>query len=489
MPIYSDEIDELKSKRICCHCIGEEYLSAEIEREGTVEQCSYCGNTNKAVSVEELADRIESAFEDHYVRTADQPNSWQQSLLADRESDYNWDRDGYPVVEAIEGAADIPTQAAEDVQAILNDRFDDIELAKLGEETEFSSNTFYEEKGASTFAWQEEWQTFVQSLKTEARFFNRIAASHLTAVFGGVDALKTTDGSQLVVEAGPQQLLEHLYRARVFQSKDKLEEALCRPDKHLGSPPPHLASAGRMNARGISVFYGAIEAETAIAEVRPPVGSNVATAKFFIARPLRLLNLTALEKIQDGGSIFDATLKSRLERVAFLKTLGQRMTRPVMPDDEVFEYLPTQAVADFLATQNEPQFDGIIFPSVQIKQGRNVVLFHKAARVGAMDIPGGTEISAFSSHDTEDGPEVDYSVFEEVSPSSEPSSPNADDGLLPIAYLDGGRFRQQMEDDYRNVALRIDVKSVEVHQIDWANYNRTTYAVPRHRFVKSEPKF
>jgi hypothetical protein len=487
--MYSDDIDELKAKYICCQCIGEEYLFAEVERDGTVAQCSYCGETDKGITVEELADRIESAFEDHYTRTADQPNSWQQSLLSDRESSYDWDRDGVPIVEAIEGAAEISSEAAEDVQAILNDRHDDIEAAKGGEETEFSSETYYEEKGASTFAWQEEWRTFEQSLKTEARFFSRSAASHLTAVFGGVDALKTTDGSPLVVEAGPQRTLDHLYRARVFQAQDKLEEALCRPDKHLGSPPPYLASAGRMNARGISVFYGATEAATAIAEVRPPVGSNVATAKFFITRPLRLLDLTALEKVQDGGSIFDSTLKSRLERVAFLRTLGQRMTRPVMPDDEVFEYLPTQAVADFLATENEPQLDGIIFPSIQVKDGRNVVLFHKAARVEAMDIPESTEISAHSTQDTEDGPETDYSVFEKTPPSSEPSSSKGDDDFLPIALLGGGLFRSRRDDDYRDVALRIDAKSGEVHQVDWVNYNCTTHAVSRHRFEKRDLKF
>jgi hypothetical protein len=487
--MYSDDIDELKEKRICYQCIGEAYLSAEVERDGKVEQCSYCGETDKAITVENLADRDESAFEDHYTRTADQPNSWQQSLLSDRESNYDWDRDGVPVVEAIEGAAEVCSEVAEDVQAILNDRHDDIEAAKVGEETEFSSETCYEEKGPSTFAWQEEWRAFEQSLKTEARFFSRSAAAHLTAVFGGIDALKTTDGSPLVVEAGPQQTLDHLYRARVFQAQDKLEEALCRPDEHLGSPPAHLASAGRMNARGISVFYGATEAATAIAEVRPPVGSNVVTAKFSITRPLRLLDLTALEKVQDGGSIFDSTLKDRLEQVAFLQTLGQRMTRPVMPDDEVFEYLPTQAVADFLATENELQLDGIIFPSIQVKDGRNVVLFHKEARVDAMDIPEGTQVSARSSVNTDEGPETDYSVIEEVPPAPESSSSKDDDDLPLDAFLGGGQLWQRRDHDFRDVALRIDAKSVEVDQVDWANYKCTTHAVPRHRFEKREPKY
>jgi len=49
-----------------------------------------------------------------------------------------------------------------------------------------------------------------------------------------------------------------------------------------------------MNARGVSVFYGAIDPRVALAEVRPPVGSRVAVARFEIIRPLRLLDLNAL---------------------------------------------------------------------------------------------------------------------------------------------------------------------------------------------------
>src|SRR6202012_4609600 len=66
-----------------------------------------------------------------------------------------------------------------------------------------------------------------------------------------------------------------------------------------------------------------------------------------------------------------------------------------MPDDEPFEYLATQAIADFLATEASAPIDGIIFPSAQAAEGAfNVVLFHKAARVEPMNVRDGTEISA-----------------------------------------------------------------------------------------------
>lgn len=119
---YHDDLDEVKQKRVCHECVGESYLSNDIETTGVVATCAYCGTTDKSWSVEELADSVESAFDDHYRRTSDQPNSWQQTLMSDRKSSYDWYRDGEPVRDAIENAAEISQEVAEDVLAILSDR-------------------------------------------------------------------------------------------------------------------------------------------------------------------------------------------------------------------------------------------------------------------------------------------------------------------------------------------------------------------------------
>lgn len=483
---YADESDEIKAKRICFECVGEVYLSYEIERTGEVGTCSYCGEIAQSWTIDELGDRIETAFEHHYIRTSDQPDSWQERLLADKESDYIWYRDGTPVLEAIENAAEIPQETAVDVLALLEDKHGDFDSAAMGEETEFSPDSYYEEKGPSDQTWQMEWHHFEQSLKSEARFFSRAAAAHLASIFGDIDKLSTTDGRLLVVDAGPQFALDHLYRARVFQSDGKLKEALCRPDLHLGSPPARLATSGRMNARGISVFYGATDASVAIAEVRPPVGSKAAVARFSIIRTLQLLDLTALGDVHDEGSIFDPSLKNRLERVAFLRSLGRRITRPVMPDDQDFDYLSTQAIADFLATENEPRLDGIIFQSAQSKDGRNVVLFHKAAQVEAMEFPEGTEIEAYSGYGTEDGWEVEYYVHEQVPPQPTSYAPEPADVsgfLLPSGTA------SHWGHDLRDKTLRIDPKSVEVHHVDWVQVQCTPHTVDRHRSEKLDWEF
>lgn len=214
-----------------------------------------------------------------------------------------------------------------------------------------------------------------------------------------------------------------------------------------------------MNAHGISVFYGATDPLVALSEVRPPVGCNVAIARFEIARPVMLLDLTALSDGMMNGSIFDPTYLDRLQRAAFLRRVSDRITVPVMPDDEDLGYLVTQAVADFLATIDQPDIDGILFPTVQTKgDARNVVLFHKSSRVRPMDIPSGTKIDVNDGLSTADGWETDYSVYERT-PRVPPAPPTPASSVpwfqqpFDISDPDPREFTLNVDPQYRKRRL------------------------------------
>ena len=82
----------------------------------------------------------------------------------------------------------------------------------------------------------------------------------------------------------------------------------------------------------------------------------------------------------------------------FLSHLVERIALPVMPAQKSKDYLSTQIIADFLAEAHDPPFDGIVFSSTQSKkEGANVVLFHRAARVQQIEIKEGATITAHSS--------------------------------------------------------------------------------------------
>lgn len=487
-----DECDELEAKRACAGCIGEVYLSDCVEKEGEEGECSFCGEKDyRCITLEDLADRVEGAFATHYSRTSEEPNSYHYAMLRDRETDYEWDRDGERTVYAIMGAIDSTEEIAQDIQSILSYRHFDIEDAQMGVESEFSDDAHYEDIMPRDERWHEEWNSFEKQMKTEARFFSRTAAAHLGELFDRIDGMQTGDGRSLIELAGPDTNLTHLYRGRVFQSEALLQKAMMRPDLELSAPPAWAAASGRMNAKGISVFYGATSPEVALAEVRPPVGSWVALARFEIIRPLRLLDLAALGNVSESGSIFDPEYAYRLGRMMFLRTLSRRMSRPVLPDDQEMEYLPTQAIADYLSTEGKVPLDGILFPSVQVGgNGLNAVLFHKASRCEEIEFLHGTELNARTYSMYEDGPEPDFSVTEEVPPAKDQEGGDEVERKrrsifepLPIDW-DGW-----MNIDPREATLRVDLDTMRVHEIKAVNIETESHSVTRRRSEKREAHF
>jgi RES domain-containing protein len=479
--VWDDRKDRGDGSRLCARCVGEPFLKALIRREGPVGLCSYCNaSRGPGLPIGRFADLVEQAFTNHFVQTSLDPDSEEE--IAIRYGDLDFERHGLAAAEAIAAAASIEDEPAEEVRDILAERNYDLRLAQMGEESPFDEDSHYEavvEQDDQAF--QDDWERFERGLKSEARFFSRSAAATLASVFNGVCDLTTRSGMSVVRAVGPGEALSGLYRARVLQSMDRLEEALMRPDVQVGPPASHLARAGRMNARGVPVFYGATDPAIALAEVRPPVGSDVVVAKFEVTRKLRVLDVGALGEVFVAGSVFDPTLADRARRARFLQRLSARIVAPVMPDNEEFDYLVTQAMADYLADQPDIALDGIYFPSAQRKgKGSNVVLFHKASRLQPMNLPEGTEVTAYlAGGHGDDDERPSWRVYE--------TTPNAADadaaskghdaifmGLSVEAWFDE-------DGDPREPALRLDPASVVVRHVDGVTFRTTETRVSRER--------
>ncbi|PHS07249.1 MAG: hypothetical protein COA78_13545 [Blastopirellula sp.] len=233
-----------------------------------------------------------------------------------------------------------------------------------------------------------------------------------------------------------------------------------------------------MNAHGISVFYGADTAEGAVAEVRPAVGSQTLVGRFDLIRPIKLLDFRALKSLSERGSIFDPEYATRLTRMTFLRSLNNRISRPVMPTDEEVEYLTTQAVIDFLANGLSVELDGVIFPSSQTNEATtNVVLFHRSSKIVELDLPKGTELSAHTSRSTSEGAERDYYVWEKVPPEEEEVVESANRPPFAGLHLAMNYVTDPLEDK----TLHLDMESLSVQIVTAATYATDDYSVLRHR--------
>ncbi len=478
---------EITDRRLCATCVGEAFLRSEVERLGETGQCDYCGATASALSIGEIVDYIDTAFEQHYRRTPTEPSSFEYAMM--KYGDYRWTRGGEPAVYAIAYAAEIDDEPADDIMQVLKERHYDIEMQEMGEEPPFDEESCYTEKEPDDVEYRENWRHFESNLKASARFFSADTEAILEDIFEGLAEHRSPDGQPIILEAGPETAITSLYRARVFQATPALEEALKRPDRHMGPPPTALAKPGRMNAHGIAVFYGATDPAVATSEVRPPVGSRVIVGEFALLRNVSLLDVKALRSVLVEGSVFDSGYIRRLERAKFLERLSERISRPVMPEDEPLEYLVTQIVADYLASLSMPALDGILYPSVQDgTNGSNVMLFHKASRVALVDLSEGTEIDVQLGHHTEDAWETDYTVWEKAPPPKQDQEEKADDILSFRTIL--SRSSALTEDyDERQITLRLKLEGLSVHHVTAARYDADVHPVRHYRPEPHDPPF
>jgi len=363
-------------KRICAACVSDEYLKAEIEKSPTVDQaCDYCETVCPTIDLGSLADRCDSVIDNFY----------EVSSLTDAVIIYGRDPDGEDLEGVLDQLVGSPQGVIDDLVELLTEIWFDYS----SHEHHYGEEPWFVEKTKLSEPLSVAWSKMEHSLRHEARYINPTAASMLENVFGMLLNDRTREGKTVVLELGTDCQIDTLYRARVFQTLEAMETALSHPERHIGPPPSGVGAAGRMNAKGVSVFYGATEKEIAISEVRPPVGCHVVVGVFKLIRKLRLLDLHQLGSItlKPTSSPFDPMTAKEASRRDFLETLTQKMVMPVMPELVEQGYLITQAIADFLSTHPGLELDGILFPSTQNTMtsqdtsGCNVVLFNKASVV------------------------------------------------------------------------------------------------------------
>jgi hypothetical protein len=218
------------------------------------------------------------------------------------------------------------------------------------------------------------WETFKHVVKYEMRFFfaNRSTGPGEADDMTALQLLEAvSDVGQHTPAVWPVPCPSPLYRARMARSKS--EAAPWLRTAELGPPPQDRAAANRMSPAGISIFYGATDRDTAIAEA----GSHtfyryVVTSEFTPVRPIRLIDLTNIPPLP---SIFDHSARREYFGLRFLQKFVDDVTLPVEIDGhEHIDYVPTQVFTEYIRYAFPTDVDGLMFPSTQ-GPGNNVVIF------------------------------------------------------------------------------------------------------------------
>jgi len=235
------------------------------------------------------------------------------------------------------------------------------------------------------------WSHFREVVLTERRFWFHLAARdrHEPSAIPPGELLPSI-GIAIEHARLTRPLLpgSRLFRAQTHHPDEHLEGA-----ERLGSPPADNAASNRMSAAGISIFYGAQDPDTTIAEVRnaetDPQRSAITIGVFEVLKGLRIVDLSA---IPEPPGLFHPDAYAR-PALRFLRDFAEDLSRGVSRDRlEHVDYVPTQVVAEWLRYEFAPDgrpIDGIAYRSAQTP-GTCVAVFAgygSAAERGAMPRP------------------------------------------------------------------------------------------------------
>lgn len=140
---------------------------------------------------------------------------------------------------------------------------------------------------------------------------------------------------------------------------------------NLASPPTQYASANRMSRQGNSMFYGAFDENTPLAEARTVKGLQYSyLGKFILKKDMLVLDITNLPQ---APSIFDT---EDYWGIRFLHEFDEALSHHI-PSNQLLEYVPTQIMTDFFRQSSKifnKQIMGIKYNSSK-NGASNCVLF------------------------------------------------------------------------------------------------------------------
>ncbi|MCX5674682.1 MAG: RES family NAD+ phosphorylase [Planctomycetota bacterium] len=145
------------------------------------------------------------------------------------------------------------------------------------------------------------------------------------------------------------------------------EQPVPFPPKRM-KPIPGRSPEGRVNPKGIAYLYLATDRDTALAEVRPWIGSLISVGKFRVKRDLTIVNCTTDEK---SRRLFTQEPAAQQRETAVWYDIDEAFARPVDLSDDGADYVPTQVLAELFKVNG---YDGVAYRS-SLGKGHNIALF------------------------------------------------------------------------------------------------------------------
>lgn len=353
---------ELSDKQVCHDCVKEKYLSSYIFKNGKTGICDYCKENKIVFSLFKLKKIIESGFEFRYKKT-------NKEKIAEN---------------AIHNIAPSGFQCYIDVFDLLEKKYNisyNIEL--LEDLTKIIETEWWHDNSKNGLNLGEKkyytWKIFSIIVKHETRYIFADINNPLRSLFDYIKPYKVLKDTLNIFHKYDlyEELIEDLFIYRVRKICTDCDANWTA--KKLGSPPVEdCKQSNRFSPSGISMFYGSEDKDTCLKETGNP--KTVVIGKWILPKGSKILDLTKYfdfsEKkyiYSDMPSIFDKTNRGYIHDYEFIIDFANDLSKPLEPDTNCYEYVPTQIVAEYLK-MNEPDVIGICTYSSK-NNGKNYTLF------------------------------------------------------------------------------------------------------------------
>lgn len=213
------------------------------------------------------------------------------------------------------------------------------------------------------FRTDEDYEEFSQYVRRRARYFLGGRQQEFIAA-----VLLTSKKRTTVMPTGQvlwRAALGYVAEEGVSQNDVFFLESINPHPLERMKPLKDRAQEGRVNPKGIPCLYAATDAQTAMAETRPWVGSVLTVSQLVL-----LKQITAVDCSLPASFDLDTRTPEQRESNNWY-VINEAFSEPMSRTDDVADYAPTQFLAE--AFRNEG-YDGIVYES-RMGSGKNVALF------------------------------------------------------------------------------------------------------------------
>lgn len=212
-------------------------------------------------------------------------------------------------------------------------------------------------------SWQS-FRTFEWTVKTQNRYFRDVEIENF------LQTILETSGNRK--RKLPKD--KYLWRAQLghgwmpyYQEEEYIADIPAPYPPERMTPLINEAAEGRANPKGIPHLYTATTKETAMAEVRPWLGSSVSVGQFKTRKDMVLIDCSVHH---DRTSLYLEEPNPDEREQAVWSHIDNSFSKPMTNNDRIADYVPTQIIAELFKCNG---FDGIVYKSM-LEEGYNVVL-------------------------------------------------------------------------------------------------------------------